>query len=47
MASLIQWTCDVSEQTLGVGDGQGTLECCTPWGQKELEKTERLNLTLQ
>ena len=21
------------EQTLGVGDGQGSLECCNPWGQ--------------
>ena len=24
------------EQTPGVGDGQGSLECCSPWGCKEL-----------
>ena len=24
------------EQALGVGDGQGSLECCSPWGHKEL-----------
>ena len=28
---------------LGVGDGQGILVCCTPWGHKELDTTERLN----
>ena len=32
-----------SESTLGVGDGQGGLECCSPWGRKELDTTERLN----
>ena len=31
------------EQTLGVGDGQGSLVCCSPWGCKELDMTERLN----
>ena len=31
------------EQTPGVGDGQGGLACCRPWGQKELDTTERLN----
>ena len=25
------------EQVLGVGDGQGSLVCCSPWGQKELD----------
>ena len=30
-------------QTLGVGDGQGSLVCCSPWGRKELDKTELLN----
>ena len=25
------------EQTLGVGDGQGGLACCSPWGHKELD----------
>ena len=31
------------EQTLGVGDGQGSLSCCSPWGHKELNTTEWLN----
>ena len=31
------------EQALGVGDGQGSLVCCSPWGRKELDKTEQLN----
>ena len=26
-----------------VGDGQGSLACCSPWGRKELDTTERLN----
>ena len=33
------------EQALGVGDGQGSLECCSPWGFKESDMTERLNRT--
>ena len=31
------------EQALGVGDGQGILVCCSPWGCKELDMTELLN----
>ena len=31
--------------TPGVGDGQGGLACCGPWGRKELDTTERLNWT--
>ena len=31
---------DVSEQTLGVGDGQGSLVCCSPWGRKEWDMTD-------
>ena len=31
------------EQAPGVGDGQGNLECCSPWGHKELDTTEQLN----
>ena len=31
------------EQALGVGDGQGGLACCIPWGRKESDMTERLN----
>ena len=30
-------------QTLGVGDGQGVLACCRPWGRKESDMTEELN----
>ena len=33
------------EQTLGVGDGQGGLVCCSPWGHKEFDMTEQLNWT--
>ena len=25
------------EQALGVGDGQGSLGCCSPWGRKQLD----------
>ena len=31
------------EQALGVGDGQGSLACCSPWGHKESDVTEPLN----
>ena len=31
------------EQALGAGDGQGSLTCCSPWGHKESDMTERLN----
>ena len=31
------------EQTLGDGDGQGSLVCCSPGGRKELDTTEQLN----
>ena len=31
------------EQTPGVGDGQGGLARCSPWGHKESDTTERLN----
>ena len=31
------------EQAPGVGDGQGGLACCSPWGCKEADMTERLN----
>ena len=33
------------EQAPGVGDGQGGLVCCSPWGRKELDITEQLNWT--
>ena len=28
---------------MGVGEGQGSLACCSPWGHKESDMTERLN----
>ena len=31
------------EQALGVGDGQGSLEGCNPWGPKESDTNELLN----
>ena len=31
------------EQAPGVGDGQGSLVCCSSWSQKELDTIERLN----
>ena len=31
------------EQTLRDSDGQGSLACCSPWGRKESDMTERLN----
>ena len=30
------------EQVLGAVDGQGSLECYSPWGHKELDTTEWL-----
>ena len=40
MASPTLWT---REQSPGGGDGQGSLECCSPWGHKESDMSERLN----
>ena len=34
-----------SEQATGVGDGQGSLVCRSPWGHKESDMTEWLNWT--
>ena len=31
------------EQALGVGDGQGSLACGSPWSHKESDMTEQLN----
>ena len=31
------------EQTLGVGDGRGSLACCSPWSRKESDMTKQLN----
>ena len=35
------------EQSPGVGDGQGSLVCCSPWGHKASDTTEWLNWTDQ
>ena len=34
---------DVSLSKLGVGDGQGGLACCSPWGRKVSDTIEQLN----
>ena len=31
------------EQTPGDGERRGSLMCCSPWGRRELDTTERLN----
>ena len=35
----------VSLSKLGDGEGQGSLALCSPWGHKELDRTERLNIS--
>ena len=44
---MVRWHHQLSghefERTPGDGDGQGSLVCCSPWGRKELDTTERLN----
>ena len=32
------------EQSLGDGEGQGSLVCCSPWGCKGSDMTEELNI---
>ena len=38
---MVGWHHQLNEfgLTLGVGDGQGDLACCSPWGRKELDTT--------
>ena len=47
--AMVGWHHQLSEHefasTPGVGDGQGGLACCSPWGCKELDTTEQLNWT--
>ena len=31
------------EQALGVGDGQGSLAFCSPWGRKDSDNAEQAN----
>ena len=44
---MVGWHHQLNEHefgwTLGVGDGQGGLACCSSWGWKELDMTERRN----
>ena len=44
---MVGWSCrfDGREfvQVPGVGDGQGSLTCCSPWGCKESDTPEQLN----
>ena len=32
------------EQVRGDGEGQGSLVCCSPWGHKELDRTEQTEM---
>ena len=44
---MVGWQYRISghefEQAPGDGKGQGSLVCCSPWGQKESDRTERLH----
>ena len=44
---MVGWHHQLNEHEFGqapvVGDGQGSPVCCSAWGQKELDMTERLN----
>ena len=44
---LVRWYHQLNghklEQAPRVGDGQGSLACCSPWGHKESDTTGRLN----
>ena len=46
---MLRWHHQVNgcefEQALEVGNGQGILACCSPWGHKESDTTEWLNWT--
>ena len=41
---MVGWHCQLDghefEQALGVGNGQGSLACCSPWDGKDLDMTE-------
>ena len=44
---MVRWHHDSMAMSLGrlrgVSDGQESLECCSLWGRKESDTTERLN----
>ena len=35
------------EQTQGDSEGQGSLACCSPWGHKESDTTEKLTTAIK
>ena len=45
---MVRWHCRLDghefEQAPGVGDGHGSLACCSLWGRKQLDMTEWLNI---
>ena len=50
MTEKVGWLHQLDAQEFGhapgVGDGQRSLACCSPWGHKELDTTEGLNNNL-
>ena len=40
---MVGWHHELDGQAPGVDDGQGGLACCSLWGRRELDMTERLN----
>ena len=48
---MVGWHCRLDghelEQALGDSEGQGSLACCSPWGRKESDTTERLTTTIR
>ena len=43
MTWLDDITNSMDEQAPGVGDGHGSVACCSPWDHEELDKIKRLN----
>ena len=35
---------DEFEHASGIGDGQGRVACCSPWGRRESDESEQLNI---
>ena len=44
---MVEWHHQLSEhefeQAPGDGEGQGSLECCSPWGCEESDMTKQMN----
>ena len=38
-----EWLLTKRQEITSAGEGQGSLACCSPWGRKESDMTERLN----